>query len=178
MEWFNWYGLGAMLCILLPNALYAMRARGVQEHCRAQWLLVVETIARFACFALMVVRIPELGMGFATDATRVRWLWTVGALIALYWAFWGLYAWRGPRLWSALPLALLPCAVFCLTGLWMRLPPLTVSAAVFAVAHTAVTLINVRAERANAPKAGACKPIEDATAGPSERRVGQGPDPE
>ena len=146
MDWFNWYGLGAMLCILLPNLLYSARPHSTEEHCKQNWLLILETLLRFACFALMVACIPELHAGFATDADRVRWLWWVGALIALYWGFWGLFFWKGPALWNALPLALLPCGVFALTGLWMRSPLLLVCTAGFVVAHVAITIINTRPE--------------------------------
>lgn len=146
MDWFNWYGLGAMLGLLLPNLLYAAYGSKPVERCKWQTLLVLETVFRFACFALMVVQLDELGAGFACEADRMRWLWCAGALVLLYWAFWGLYARRGPSLGTALPLVALPCTVFVLTGVWMRIPLLTICAAAFTVLHTAVTLCNVWAK--------------------------------
>ncbi len=150
MDWFNFYGVGAMLCLLLPNAIYSAKPHDTQEHCSTH-LIVLETILRFGCMALMVVRFDFADVGFANDADRLRWFWWVGSLIALYWACWLLFARKGACLWTTLPLTLLPCAVFILTGVWMQSPALIVCGGAFAVVHLIVSLVNTLYKPTEAP---------------------------
>ena len=62
----------------------------------------------------------------------------------LYWVFWLLY-FRAAKPRYALPLAVLPCLIFLLNGLFLRHWLLVFFSVLFAAAHIAITWQNTRA---------------------------------
>ena len=93
---------------------------------------------------LMIFHAGLTEFGFASTEGFIAWLAGTGALLVLYWVFWLLY-FRAAKPRYALPLAVLPCLIFLLNGLFLRHWLLVFSSVLFAAAHIAITWQNTRA---------------------------------
>lgn len=143
MDWLNLPGLLAMLMLLAPNILYAARHPNARKSCRSKGLLVLEQIGRYGCMVLMCLPMGLLAYGYAAPGWAVVWLTLATTLVFVYWAVWVLY-FRKAGIACALTLALVPAALFLLSGLLWRNIPLVALSLLFGYAHTRITAVNAR----------------------------------
>lgn len=62
---FNFYGLIAVVTILVPNLMWAMGKKGeFTEYYNNKLVSVLEQIGRFGCFITMIVNIPYTYFGY------------------------------------------------------------------------------------------------------------------
>ena len=134
MNWISWFGLGIVLLLLIPNAVYAAANKNTQPL----------RTSRYGCMFLMIFHAGLTEFGFASAEGFIAWLAGTGALLVLYWVFWLLY-FRAAKPRYALPLAVLPCLIFLLNGLFLRHWLLVFFSVLFAAAHIAITWQNTRA---------------------------------
>lgn len=127
MNWISWFGLGIVLLLLIPNAVYAAANKNTQPPRTSRILGLAEQAGRYGCMFLMIFHAGLTEFGFASAEGFIAWLAGTGALLVLYWVFWLLY-FRAAKPRYALPLAVLPCliflltAFFCATGCWFSFP--------------------------------------------------------
>lgn len=144
--WLNAAGLAVVALMLLPNIFYALKHKNTQNHCKSKWINLFEQIGRYGCMLLMVFHIGIKEFGFRSPEGLVAYLIGNAVLLLLYWAVWMVYFKRPGRL-AAYMLAVLPALIFLLCGLTLRHWLLVGFAAVFGIAHIAVTYINRKAAR-------------------------------
>ena len=144
MNWISWFGLGIVLLLLIPNAVYAAANKNTQPPRTRRILGLAEQAGRYGCMFLMIFHAGLTEFGFASAEGFIAWLAGTGALLVLYWVFWLLY-FRAAKPRYALPLAVLPCLIFLLNGLFLRHWLLVFFSVLFAAAHIAITWQNTRA---------------------------------
>ena len=114
MNWISWFGLGIVLLLLIPNAVYAAANKNTQPPRTSRILGLAEQAGRYGCMFLMIFHAGLTEFGFASAEGFIAWLAGTGALLVLYWVFWLLY-FRAAKPRYALPLAVLAgvCYNFC-----------------------------------------------------------------
>lgn len=146
MEWkecFNVLGLYAMIAILIPNIIYAIKFKDVKNKCTNKFMNVLEMLARLDCMVLMLFCIRRGGFGFHSVEEAIIYVLGNIILILAYWVIWISY-FRNQNTWKSISLAVLPTAVFLLSGITQQYVALTVSAVIFGIAHIYVTYKNVK----------------------------------
>lgn len=142
-SWINIFGLIITILMLLPNIIYAVKFRGVENRCKNKGMNVLEQIGRYASMFLMIFNIGVVELGFSLPETFV--IYFVGNIIFLiaYWSIWFLY-FKNKILWKSMALAIIPTAIFLLSGITLRHYLLMLSAIVFGIGHVYVTYQNVK----------------------------------
>lgn len=66
VDWLNLFGLGFVVLLLIPNIVYAILHKNLQNKCENKVMNVMEQIGRYGCMFLMVfnVGITEFGFDF------------------------------------------------------------------------------------------------------------------
>ena len=54
MNWINWFGLGIVLLLLIPNAVYAAANKNTQPPRTSRILGLAEQAGRYGCMFLMI----------------------------------------------------------------------------------------------------------------------------
>lgn len=139
--WFSIEGLIFVVLILIPNILYAFKFPNQENRCTNRFMNLLEQIGRYGCMALMVFRFPGAGIAAALGSA-LTYLIGCPVLILAYWVVWFFY-FRKRTAGRALALALLPTAVFALSGVTMQHWALLAAAAAFGIGHVYVTMHNL-----------------------------------
>lgn len=109
MNWISWFGLGIVLLLLIPNAVYAAANKNTQPPRTSRILGLAEQAGRYGCMFLMIFHAGLTEFGFASAEGFIAWLAGTGALLVLYWVFWLLYFRAAkPRHYAAAGCATLP----------------------------------------------------------------------
>ena len=141
-NWINVFGMIVVILILVPNIIYAVKYRNVENRCRSKIMNLLEQIGRYACMLFMVLHIGG-GEGFASVTAFLLYLFGNAVLLLGYWIVWLLYFIKQTA-WKSVTLAVLPVLIFLLSGATLNNIPLIVSTAIFGVAHIYVTWQNVK----------------------------------
>ena len=141
MSWLNVFGLGFLIVILTPNAIFALKCpQGFENQWQNRWVETIEQIGRFGCMAFMAVNIP----GWWSDEAFAVYLIADTLLAAAYCLIW-ILCFRKNTLFRALALSILPSALFLLSGILSRSVLLTLSALLFAPSHILISYKNAAA---------------------------------
>lgn len=137
----NPLGIAIILLMLIPNAIFALRHRGMENKCKNRLVNILEQISRFGCIILMMVCVGLDKFGFGSAEAFVIYFFGSALLLLAYFVLWILYG-RSPSRKKALALAIIPCCLFLLCGVTLRQWPLAAFALLFGVCHVYVTLSN------------------------------------
>ena len=142
--WINlWNGCLVML-MLAPNLLHMLKSKGQgPEPHLPRGLMIAEQAGRFGCMAFMVLPLFVGKFGFSGVPGLALYALGNGALLLAYWGFWAAYR-RRKTLSRAMVLALLPTAIFLLTGCLLRHGALVAAALLFGYAHVQITVLTHR----------------------------------
>ena len=142
MSWFNYYGLIAVLFILLPNIIVAIVDKGAfQNKLNNKAIIVVEQIGRYCCMAFMVFNIPYTYFNFWFDNALAVYLIVGGCLILLYYLCWIIFR-KGSCTAKMLWLSVTPTVLFLFCGIMVASIPLIISSILFGVGHITVSYNN------------------------------------
>jgi len=141
--WINLFGLCIVIAILIPNIIYAIKFRGVENKCTNKGMNVLEQIGRYGCMILLVLEIGGKGFGFASVTVFLTYLIGNAALLLMYWIVWILY-FIGQGKWKSIALAVLPTLIFILSGVTLQYVLLVIWGVIFGVSHLYVTWQNVK----------------------------------
>ena len=141
MNWFNYYGLIAIILIIIPNILCAIFDKDAfaNENCN-KIVSVLEQIGRFGCIIFMIFNIPFTYFHFWFEPALAVYLITVGVLLVLYYLGWIIFR-KKTRL-RGLWLSIIPTALFLFCGLMLLSLPLIVSAILFGIGHITISYKN------------------------------------
>ncbi len=137
----NPWGMAIILLMMIPNVIFALRHRNMENRCKSRFINILEQIGRYGCFILMIICIGLDKFGFGSVEDFLIYLFGSALLLLVYFIFWILYG-RSPSRKKALALAIIPCCLFLLCGVTLRQWPLVVFAVFFCVFHVCVTLSN------------------------------------
>ena len=144
--WINLFGAVIVALMLIPNIVYAVRNKGETNLCTNKPMLVLEQTGRYACIVLMWLPLLVWKFGFAHTEEMLLYFCGNGALLAAYRIVFALYG-KEKTIGKAAALAVLPSCIFLLSGILLRHWLLVGFAAVFAVGHIYVTIVNARAQQ-------------------------------
>ncbi len=139
--WLNLFGLILVVLLLIPNIIYAIKAKDEQNKSTNRFMNVLEQIGRYACMFLMIFNIGIAEFGFGSVEAFLIYLFGNVILMLSYWIIWFLY-FRKKTCPKQMALAVIPTILFLLSGLTMRHWLLVVFAVVFGVGHIYVTYRN------------------------------------
>ena len=137
--WINLFGAVIVVLILIPNIIYAVRYK--QDETRTEiptYLTVCEQVGRYACIVLMWLPLLVWKFGFKSVEEFLIYLIGNGALLLCYFLSWMLYS-RKKTLSVAMALAIIPTAIFLLSGLLLRHWLLVAFAILFGACHCTIT---------------------------------------
>lgn len=137
----NPLGIAIILLMMVPNVIFALRHRDMENKCKNRLINLLEQIGRYGCLVLMIICIGLDKFGFGSVEDFLIYLFGSALLLLAYFIFWILYG-KSPSHKKALALAIIPCCLFLLCGVTLRQWPLVVFAVFFCVCHVCVTLSN------------------------------------
>lgn len=137
----NFCGVIIVALMLLPNIIYAIRHKGMENKCKNKAMNALEQIGRYAAMLLMVLPIGVWKFGFPSAAGMVVYLVGNGVFLLSYLIIWVFY-FKKTTIVRALALAVLPTAIFLNSGLMLRHWLLVGAALCFGVGHVYVTWKN------------------------------------
>ncbi len=142
MDWFNYYGLIAVIIILIPNIIYAVTNKAAFENkFNNKAILVVEQIGRYGCMIFSIFNIPYTYLGFWFE--NALWVYiAVGGFILLLYCFGWIIFRKGNSLIKMLWLSITPTLLFCFCGIVICSAPLIVCAILFGIGHITVSCRN------------------------------------
>lgn len=113
MSWFNIYGFAAILLIMIPNVLFAVKNKdGFANKPCAKYVEVIEQIGRFGCFGFMIFNIPYTYSGWWFNGAFTVYIVALFGFTAVYCAIWAFFSKRTACF------ALLHCRLFRLQYLF------------------------------------------------------------
>ena len=128
---FNFYGLIAVITILVPNLMWAMGKKGeFTEYYNNKLVSVLEQIGRFGCFITMIINIPYTYLGIVVCVYLIGWI-AKGEKEGVGYALW---------------LSIAPSVLFLVDGILILSIPLIVFAVIFAPCHILISYKNAYAE--------------------------------
>lgn len=143
---FNFYGLIAVVTILVPNLMWAISKKGeFTEYYNNRLVSVLEQIGRFGCFITMIVNIPYTYFGYFFEYGNLVYLVFSGIVVCVYLIGWiakGEKEGVGYALW----LSIAPSVLFLVDGILILSIPLIVFAVIFAPCHILISYKNASAE--------------------------------
>ncbi|MDE7329672.1 MAG: hypothetical protein K2N30_01050 [Clostridia bacterium] len=142
MSWFNWYGLIAVVVILIPNIIISIVDKQAFENkFEGKAVIISEQIGRYGCMAFMVFNVPYTYFGFWFDNALTVYLAVGGALLFIYILGWIIFR-KGRSLFKMLWLSVTPSVLFLFCGAIVSSVPLIVFAVIFSVGHITVSVKN------------------------------------
>lgn len=141
MQFINIFNAVIVICLLIPNVIYALKKKNLENRCGSKVMNILEQAGRYASMFFMVFNIGIYEFGFGSKGAFVIWAISMPVLILLYWIFWVVY-FKVPGMVPAMFLALIPAGIFIANGFLMRNWLLAVSGILFLVGHTYVTYCN------------------------------------
>ncbi len=141
--WINILGLCIVIAILIPNIIYAIKFRGIENKCMNKGMNVMEQIGRYACMLLMILHVGKTEFTFGSIGAFLSYLIGDAVLILMYWIVWILYFIKQSK-WKSLTLAVVPTVIFLLSGITLQHGWLVIATVLFGVGHIYVTWQNVK----------------------------------
>lgn len=142
LNWFNYYGLIAVVIIMIPNIVYAFKHKdSFVNYCSNKFLIVLEQVGRYGCILFMIFNIPYTWFGFFFAFAEVIYLAVNSALLLTYVLVW-IILWNKDSVLRALILSAIPSLLFFFSGIMILSVPLIVAATIFAAGHITLSLTN------------------------------------
>ena len=144
MGWFNFIGLIFVIVLLVPNVVFAVTHKdGFENTYHNKTVELFEQIGRFGCFALMIVSIPNLTLGFWFEGGKTVYVILGSVLLFLYCLGWVIF-WKESSVRKALSLSIISSVLFIESGILTLNIPLIVLSLIFAVCHVTISYKNVQ----------------------------------
>ncbi len=142
MLWFNYYGLIAIVMILIPNIIWTIFNKNISYNDFSNKPLhVLEQIGRYACMLFMVFNIPCTYFGFWFNNAFIFYLTIGGAILVIYYLGWIIFHKNNSRT-KALWLSITPTLLFLFCGIMITSIPLIVFAIIFGTCHIIISYKN------------------------------------
>ena len=137
--WINLFGAGIVVLIMIPNIIYAARQKQDETQIEVpHGLSACEQVGRYGCIILMWLPLLVWKFCFGSVEEFLIYLIGNGALPLCYFLSWMLSS-RKKTLSVAMALAIIPTAIFLLSGLLLRHWLLVAFAILLGFAHCTIT---------------------------------------
>ena len=142
MQWFNYFGLGIVLILMVANIIFAIkRKEEFANNYKNKAVEIMEQIGRYVCFFLMIFNIPYTYLNFWFDKALIVYLTVNGCLCLAYLIFWGI-CWNRQGKLRALSLSIIPSLIFLFSGVVVANIPLIVFSVLFGANHILLSYRN------------------------------------
>lgn len=141
MNGVNIFGMFIVVLMLVPNVIYALKNKEIENKCKNKFMNTTEQIGRYGSMFFMVFNIGRLEMNFQSNVILIIGVISIAVLLILYWAFWIAYL-RENKMIFAIMLAVIPSIIFIESGFIFRHYLLIISGIIFASGHIYVTYQN------------------------------------
>lgn len=141
--WINIFGLIIMALVLLPNIVYAVKFKNVENKCRNKAMNLIEQTGRYCSMLFMVLPIGMSEFRFKMSGSFITYLAGNTILLAAYWFIWILFFIKQDFRKQML-LAILPICILLLSGITLGHILLIVSSVIFGIGHIYVTYQNTK----------------------------------
>ena len=139
LNWINPIGLIAVVLMLVPNILYAIKFKGHEPKCKCcRSMYILEQIGRYGSMFLMSFNIGIAEYGFASETYFTLYVISNIVLLVAYWLIYALY-FHGQSNWKSMALAIVPSCIFLIDGILIRHHLLISFALIFALSHVCIT---------------------------------------
>lgn len=71
----NPWGMAIILLMMIPNVIFALRHRNMENRCKSRFINILEQIGRYGCFILMIICIGLDKFGFGSVEDFLIYLW-------------------------------------------------------------------------------------------------------
>ena len=137
--WINLFGAGIIVLIMIPNIIYATGQKQDETQIEVpRGLSACEQVGRYGCIILMWLPLLVWKFGFGSVEEFLIYLIGNGALLLCYYLSWMLYS-RKKTLSVAMALAIIPTAIFLLSGILLHHWLLVAFAILFGACHCTIT---------------------------------------
>jgi hypothetical protein len=137
--WINLFGAGIIVLIMIPNIIYAAGQKQDETQIEVpRGLSACEQVGRYGCIILMWLPLLVWKFGFGSVEEFLIYLIGNGALLLCYYLSWMLYS-RKKTLSVAMALAIIPTAMFLLSGILLHHWLLVAFAILFGACHCTIT---------------------------------------
>jgi hypothetical protein len=137
--WINLFGAGIIVLIMIPNIIYAAGQKQDETQIEVpRGLSACEQVGRYGCIILMWLPLLVWKFGFGSVEEFLIYLIGNGALLLCYYLSWMLYS-RKKTLSVAMALAIIPTAIFLLSGILLHHWLLVAFAILFGACHCTIT---------------------------------------
>lgn len=138
-SWLNLAGFVIMICILLPNIMYAVKKKSSKKQEINKGILLCEQIGRYVSMFLMIFNIGIAEFGFGSIGVFFTYFFANIILLIIYLITWILY-FKKETYTKSMILAITPTIIFLISGFTLRHYLLVVSAIVFGISHIYITI--------------------------------------
>ena len=137
--WINLFGAGIIVLIMIPNIIYAAGQKQDETQIEVpRGLSACEQVGRYGCIILMWLPLLVWKFGFGSVEEFLIYLIGNGALLLCYYLSWMLYS-RKKTLSVAMALAIIPTAIFLLSGILLHHWLLVAFVILFGACHCTIT---------------------------------------
>ena len=143
---FNFINLAGFLIVMLmmvPNVIFAPHFKNAKNNCTSPAINAAEQIGRYSSFLLMFMPLLVWEFSFATPGAAAIYFISNALLLAAYFVCFVYYIKKNSRA-AAIAAAVLPIAIFLISGLALRHYLLVAAAVLFGAAHITITYINTK----------------------------------
>ena len=137
----NLLGFIIVAVMLIPNIIYGIKFKGLENKCTNKAMNVIEQAGRYGSMALMVLPLFVWEFGFSSVFMMFVYLLGNGILLFTYLLVWVFY-FKKQTMGKAMILAIAPTCIFFLSGVTLYHWALVVAAVIFGVGHIYVTYQN------------------------------------
>ena len=137
----NLLGFIIVAVMLIPNIIYGIKFKGLENKCTNKAMNVIEQAGRYGSMALMVLPLFVWEFGFSSVFMMFVYLLGNGILLFTYLLVWVFY-FKKQTMGRAMILAIAPTCIFFLSGVTLYHWALVVAAIIFGVGHIYVTYQN------------------------------------
>lgn len=141
--WINLVGAALVAVMMIPNIVYTIKNKDEKNLCANRFMNAAEQIGRYGCIVLMWLPLLVWEFGFPDVLSMTVYIAGNATLLTAYVILFAIYM-RKKTAPLALALAVIPSAIFMMSGLLLRHFLLVGFAAIFAVGHIYVTADNQR----------------------------------
>ena len=142
MGWFNYYGLIALVVIMVPNIICSLVDKeAFANKFENKALIILEQIGRYGCMLFMVFNVPYTYFGFWFENALLVYLICGGALLIAYCLGWIIFR-KGKSKVKMLYLSITPTLLFLFCGITVSSIPLIVLSILFGIGHITISYKN------------------------------------
>lgn len=137
--WINIFGSIIVAIILIPNIIYAVKNKNIENKYNNKLVNIMEQLGRYVS---LIFTIFPIGIsGFKNVEYMLVYLIVNGILLLLYLTIW-IFHFKSKSLVKSIFLAIIPTMIFFVCGITLNHFGLIISSIIFGYAHILITYKN------------------------------------